>query len=536
MKKITLFIFLLAFSFGFSQDPAAGPTDPPARQAIDVVSFYNGIATPMGDDYTNVAGVGFDVFGSAAVIADQALADGNTVKKYTNHNFSGIGGGNYNVGQMETLHIDVYFEPGTNVGDFRVKLEDQTGGATEISVENNPATGQWISYDIPLTSYPGPNLSSLKWIVPVTTGATTNLYFDNIYFFRVPVDPATDASLSALEVDNSALTGFTSGTLDYDFNVPAGTVAIPQITTATTTQAGASAVITQATAIPGSATVMVTASDMMTTQTYTVNIVEVGPSTAAPNPPARDPADVLSVFSGGIYTDVAPSNGTEAFGGDGYDNFTIESMDDTRRITFAAPGDGMQFLYITNGLNLTNFSHVHIDVFVEGPVTAGQVFTLNFINQPGTGDSVLNTSLDIANVVGSGAWYSADIALDDFNGAPMSRDAVTLLQLVGAGPSTYGPLYFDNFYFYNAATASTNDFLLDSVQVSPNPSNNIWNIESSSIAIETVEVYDLLGKRVLNLSPNSQEVRVDASGLRTGIYLAKLTSEGATKTVKLVKN
>ena len=83
---------------------------------------------------------------------------------------------------------------------------------------------------------------------------------------------------------------------------------------------------------------------------------------------------------------------------------------------------------------------------------------------------------------------------------------------------------------------STNNLEVNNFRVSPNPSNNVWNIEGSNSVIDNVEVYDLLGKRVLNLSPNSQEVRIDASGLKTGIYLAKLTSEGATKTIKLVKN
>ena len=648
MKKITFLFALFAFAIGFAQDPAAGPTDPPARDAGDVVSFFNGITSPMGDDYTNIAGVSFSNFGSAAVITDQALVDGNTVKKYVNHNFSGIGSGDYDVSQMEMLHVDVYF--GTAAGDFRIKLEDITTAATEISVENGPATGQWISYDIPLSSFTTPNLANLRWIVPVTTSTNATFYFDNIYFYRTPVDPNTDASLSALELDGSSIAGFNSSVTDYDFNVPAGTTVVPQITTATPTQAGASTMITQATSVPGTATVVVTAPDMMTTQTYTINIVEVGPSTAAPDPPARDAGDVLSVFTNGIYADIAPSNGTEAFGGDGYDNFTIESLDDTRRITFSAPGDGMQFLYLSNGFDLTDFTHVHIDVFVEGPVSAGQVFTLNFINQPGTGDTVLNTSLDIANVVGSGAWYSADIPLDSFGGVPMSRDAVTLLQLVGAGPSTYGPLYFDNFYFYkfndtcaNAkvidpsqfgqsisgsnvgatdsgimdmciegadvwysftavqdgevnmtidsgfdygfysdcsgalinncnsiitnATAnttyyirigdevnsrrlpggfnfsiagsalSTNGFdILSSLKVYPNPSNSIWNIESPSTVVEQVEVYDLLGKKVLSVTPNSQTVEIDASQLKSGLYLAKLTAEGATKTIRLVKN
>ena len=50
---------------------------------------------------------------------------------------------------------------------------------------------------------------------------------------------------------------------------------VPQITAATTTDANAQTTITQATAIPGDATVVVTAQDGTTTQTYTVSYAYV---------------------------------------------------------------------------------------------------------------------------------------------------------------------------------------------------------------------------------------------------------------------
>jgi hypothetical protein len=203
------------------------------------------------------------------------------------------------------------------------------------------------------------------------------------------------------------------------------------------------------------------------------------PATAATDPPARDPADVASVFTNGVYADIAPSNGTEAFGGDGYDNFTVESPDDTRRITFAAPGDGMQFLYLSNAFDLTNFTYVHMDVYVEGPVAVGQVLTIKLINQPGTGDSDLNSSIDIS-AVGSGTWFSADIALDSFNGLPSSREAITLIQLIGAGPTNYGPLYFDNFYFHKNTVLGTDDFEKEVFKTYPNPTRDSWTIATKS--------------------------------------------------------
>ncbi|MFD1062240.1 T9SS type A sorting domain-containing protein [Winogradskyella litorisediminis] len=85
------------------------------------------------------------------------------------------------------------------------------------------------------------------------------------------------------------------------------------------------------------------------------------------------------------------------------------------------------------------------------------------------------------------------------------------------------------------ASLSTDDLQINSFLVSPNPTKNIWNIEAN-VAVESVEIFDLLGKNVLSLTPNSQNVSVDASNLKTGVYLARVTSSGGTKSLKLVKN
>ena len=84
-----------------------------------------------------------------------------------------------------------------------------------------------------------------------------------------------DATLSDLKVDGTSLTGFSSSTTSYTYNVVEGTTDIPDITAATTTDSNAQAVITQASSIPGDATVLVTAQDGETTKTYTVSFAYV---------------------------------------------------------------------------------------------------------------------------------------------------------------------------------------------------------------------------------------------------------------------
>src|SRR5690606_35860427 len=67
-----------------------------------------------------------------------------------------------------------------------------------------------------------------------------------------------DASLSSLSVDELPLTGFAPAVWVYEVELPYGTSTIP-VVSATTNDANASMEITQATQLPGEATVLVTA-------------------------------------------------------------------------------------------------------------------------------------------------------------------------------------------------------------------------------------------------------------------------------------
>jgi hypothetical protein len=110
---------------------------------------------------------------------------------------------------------------------------------------------------------------------------------------------STDATLSALEVDGTGVSGFSSATTDYTV-VASSVSTIPQITTATPTSAAASVVITQATDVFEDATIVVTAEDGITTETYTVRIGLVSPNIIQDfEPPAT-------------YSDLTGDNGTAA--------------------------------------------------------------------------------------------------------------------------------------------------------------------------------------------------------------------------------
>jgi hypothetical protein len=85
-------------------------------------------------------------------------------------------------------------------------------------------------------------------------------------------------------------------------------------------------------------------------------------------------------------------------------------------------------------------------------------------------------------------------------------------------------------------TASVQDNDLIGVSLYPNPSSSMWNIKTSNAAITSIEVFNVLGKRVISQKNNSSSVAISTQGLTNGIYIAKLTTDLGTKTVKLIKN
>ena len=142
------------------------------------------------------------------------------------------------------------------------------------------------------------------------------------------------------------------------------------------------------------------------------------------------------------------------------------------------------------------------------PVVAGwNTLEFDFSNErPGT--AALNTSFvfDLASI-----FFNFDVS-----GAT-------------AGEKTF---YFDNVSFANPL--STEQFEISTFKAFPNPTQDSWNIKTTQ-NINNIEVYDMLGKRVMVLKPEVQEISVNASELNSGLYFAKITTPSGTSSIKLIK-
>jgi hypothetical protein len=151
---------------------------------------------------------------------------------------------------------------------YNVVLANGTSVAPAITVAttNAKATTDITSP----TALPG----SAVIVVTAEDGVSKTTYTINFTVALSVVSSLDEIKLGGILVD-----GFNSATLAYNVALPTGTATAPAITVKTTS-AAASASITAPTALPGEASILVTAEDGVTKTTYTINFTVISSVTA----------------------------------------------------------------------------------------------------------------------------------------------------------------------------------------------------------------------------------------------------------------
>lgn len=83
----------------------------------------------------------------------------------------------------------------------------------------------------------------------------------------------------------------------------------------------------------------------------------------------------------------------------------------------------------------------------------------------------------------------------------------------------------------NICNASIKENNIDGLNIFPNPANDVLNITSNSTLDKSVQLFDLTGKKVLDVTTVS---KINVSTLKAGIYVAKINEAGKTATRKVV--
>lgn len=171
-----------------------------------------------------------------------------------------------------------------------------------------------------------------------------------------------------------------------------------------------------------------------------------GEFNAAPTPPARDPNNVISIFSD-AYTNVlvdyyngffAPYQTTQGgappvnVGGGQVINYT--------ELNFVGIGT---FLDVPT-VNATNMTHIHVDIYVNEPLDSGDFIRFQLINDVGNNETSGAVTFD-SNALVADNWASFDIPLADFSGLS-DRSQLGLIFFIS--DNTISNIFVDNIYYY----------------------------------------------------------------------------------------
>ncbi|MFC4511278.1 hypothetical protein ACFO28_13240, partial [Flavobacterium buctense] len=401
--------------------PPAAPT-PPVRNTWDRISLYSNAYAPSSAPSWGAAGT------------DVSLPGGDTARYFNGFTLARLAFAATNVSQMTHLHIDAY---SINQNPLWFELN----GVRRVT--NTPING-WTSVDIPLSEFVGLNLTNVSFFdLNNPTGAAApvkQVYLDNIYFYRAATDlPPT---LGAFTVTSPVTFGdapFTltnptsnsSGAWSYSSS-PAGVVTISG-NTVTIISGGTTTITATQAAVPG------VYGAGTATATLVVNFPPPGPS---PIPPARDPASVVSLYTGNptTYANVVTATQASWSTGSTTSNFNFANGTNT-----CIQVNNLGFFgLVTNGANFSvaTMSKLHVDIYVNTPMTS---MILNLL-------APSDRNYSIGPLVAG--WNSFDIPLSVYGTGFTNINGIKFEQSGG----TPRQIYIDNVYFYTGGAPTITNF------------------------------------------------------------------------------
>jgi len=346
-----------------------------------------------------------------------------------------------------------------------------------------------------------------------------------------------DTSLSDLTIDGTTISGFSPLETNYDVYLPEGTTTVPTVV-ATTTDVDATNVITDATSLPGTTSILITAEDGTTTSTVTVNFVAVeagleflvngGVNTTAVDPDTGVDGSgnfpVLGGWGAGVGGSYAP---TSTANGDCY------SEDRMFKLFKKGNADG-QFINqtITLPAGTYNWSFwTRWAALVSWGNTGDYEPTFKIM----TNDDNDNTWETVQTVVTTqpttaNEWMQQT---GTFTNDIERKVRIKFSKYGGttAEPSNLSELWFiDEVSLNFASSLSVSEQELMSLSIYPNPTSDMISIKGVE-NIKSIKVYSILGaleKEVFNTN------QIDVSELSPGVHLIKIDN-GTIYSKKIIK-
>ena len=265
-----------------------------------------------------------------------------------------------------------------------------------------------------------------------------------------------------------------------------------------------------------------------TTKAMTAPLAE--PKVAAAQP-TRKAADVISLFSD-TFTNVTVDSWRT-----GWSSGTLTEMDINGNNI--KKYSALDFVGIeTVGGNLvdaTAMEHVNIDVWSPNSTK----FKIKIVDFGADGMYQGGDDTEHELVFESAAldtWVTYHIPFSDFTG--LSARAHLSQYILVSEPTGTSVVYIDNFYFSKEPGASISRSAFDQVQIFPNPSSEVLNVNvvSNNYEIKSVRLTNLMGQEVFTSDINGFNVSesINTSGFAKGVYTLSISTTVGTMTEKVI--
>ncbi len=274
------------------------------------------------------------------------------------------------------------------------------------------------------------------------------------------------------------------------------------------------------------------------------------PTEAAPTP-TEDPANVLSIYSD-AYTGIPFDNFDAGWcGGASVEGVTIEGNNTLKKIT-GIDCQGIDFS--SNRLDLSEFTHIHFDLYTNDADLTGDVFNVKLVDFAGGGGEAsaleVNINTGTTPAIVSGSWVSVDVDITSLGGVVAGSLTRSDIAQIGITTANLTNVWYDNIYFYKDAGSTATE----PAEAAPTPDEDAadvislfsdaytdvtvdtWRTDWSAGTLEDVSVEGNAAKKYSALDfvgILTEANQVDASGM-THLHIDIWSADITQFSIKLV--
>lgn len=196
------------------------------------------------------------------------------------------------------------------------------------------------------------------------------------------------------------------------------------------------------------------------------------------------------------------------------------------------------------------------NMYIQDDLLAGSSFTFNgeVISNTLDGSSLSFDFVYQAFIKVFASDYSSVLASDTYSLAPgtfsLTMDATSYTNgehiqygFMVLGPNINSDPSFDTAYANLGSivigedmTLTINENRLNKIKAFPNPTISFWNLDNQERNIQSIELFNITGKRILAQDVEGEdEIIINSENLNKGLYIARVKTTKGMTSVKLVK-